>query len=115
MARVYSMNVSGPCRYVPRVSLVYTGEWMDSSFDDLPDAGEEIVYTIVVTNEGTLTLNNVEATSTSGIVTCDDVAQPVPVFAVGASFECTASHLVRVARLRAACPQHFSLERLNIT
>lgn len=75
---------------------------MDSSSNDIPDAGEEIVYTIVVTNEGTVTLKNVEATSTSGKVTCDNFAQPVAVLDVGASYECTASHLVRAARTRAA-------------
>lgn len=82
------------------MSTAYTGELMDSGSDDLPYAGEEIVYTIVVTNEGTVTLENVEATSTSGDVSCDDVAQPVAMLGVGESYECTASHLVRAAELQ---------------
>lgn len=80
---------------------------MSSSLGDVPDAGEEIVYTIIVTNEGTVTLTNVEAASTSGDVTCDDVAQPMAVLAVGASYECTVSHLVRAARIVVACRLDF--------
>lgn len=72
---------------------------MYSNSDESPDAGETIVYTIVVTNEGTVTLVNVEAISTSGNVNCGDVAQPVAMLHVGASYECTASHLVRAATL----------------
>lgn len=77
---------------------VYTGEWVDSDSDanDLPDAGEEVAYTITVTNEGTVTLKNVVASSTGGSIVCaEDVAQPVAELGVDQSYECTTSVEVR--------------------
>lgn len=78
-------------------AAVYEGEWVDSDSNDLPDAGEDVVYTIVIANEGTVTLKDVEARSASGSVICtDDVAQPVAELRVGESYECTASREVCV-------------------
>ena len=78
-------------------STVYTGEWVDKDMSGLPDAGEEIAYTIVVTNLGTVTLTNVETTSQGDEVTCDGVDQPVAVLGVGDTHRCKAYHLVRSA------------------
>lgn len=81
-------------------SAAHTGEWVDSNSNERPDASEKVNYTITVTNAGTVTLKNVEATSTSGDVVCpDDVAQPVAELRVGDSYVCTAAHSVRVLRL----------------
>ena len=73
-----------------------TGEWVDSDWSGLPDAGEAVTYTILVGNAGTVTLENVEVTDTSGVVTCDDMVQPVASLVVGGSYECTASRQVGV-------------------
>lgn len=86
----------------------YTGEWADSDSNPngLPDAGEKVDYTIVVTNEGTVTLKNVEAKSASGSVICtDDVSQPVAELGVGDSYGCTASREVRVFCISTGTPK----------
>lgn len=87
-------------------STAYTGEWewADSDNDKLPDAGEKVDYTIVVTNEGTVTLQDVKAVSARGSVVCtdgnddlaQDVAQPVAELRVGRWYACTTSLEVRV-------------------
>ena len=78
----------------------------DSSPNGRPDAGETIHYTIVVTNNGTVTLKNVEATSlTSGPVSCTDhlgrtLSQPVADLGVLEWYKCAGSHSVRAWRGR---------------
>ena len=73
----------------------------------MPDAGETVDYTIVVTNNGTVTLKDVQATSlTSGVVSCtddlgQDLQQPVAYLGVGEWYTCTGSHSVRAHRARA--------------
>lgn len=89
-------------------STGYEGEWVDSdsSPNGRPDAGETIHYTIVVTNNGTVTLKNVEATSlTSGPVSCTDhlgrtLSQPVADLGVLEWYKCAGSHSVRAWRGR---------------
>lgn len=84
----------------------HTGGWVDSNSNGLPDAGEQVGYTVVVTNDGTVTLKNVEATSpTSGDVSCTDdlgetLLQPVAALGVGEWYKCTGSHSVRARRAR---------------
>jgi len=77
---------------------VYTGEWVNPNphmKNEFPGAGEEIAYTVVVTNEGTVTLENVEAASPGDAFICDDdVEQPVAVLGVGGSYRCTESRQV---------------------
>lgn len=75
---------------------------MDADLSDFPDAGERVDYSIDVANAGTVTLKNVEATSTSGDVICATVVQPVPSLGVGASYHCASSHAVRTVRHRAS-------------
>lgn len=83
-------------------STAFAGEWewVDSDDDNLPDAGETADYTIVVTNEGTVTLTDVNAVSTRGSVVCTDgdgdLAQPVATLSAGHSYTCTTSLEVRV-------------------
>lgn len=76
------------------------GVWTDVDFDNVPDAGETIVYTITVKNNGMVTLQDVEVVGTSGAVNCINDLQPVPVLAVGDSYECATSHQVRAATVR---------------
>lgn len=71
------------------MNAVNTGSWNDLDSSSFPDAGENVVYTIVVTNEGTVTLHNVQVSDTSGEVSCDK-AQPMASLDVGASFGCSA-------------------------
>jgi len=57
-------------------------------------AGDVIVYSIVVTNTGTVTLNSVSAVDLKiGVLSCTP-AQPVATLAPGASFTCTGSYTV---------------------
>jgi len=94
------------CDVVALSSTAYTGEWEweDSDNDTLPDAGEKVDYTFVVTNEGTVTLQNVKAVSSRGSVACtggdddlaQDIAQPVAELRVGSWYACTTSLEVRV-------------------
>ena len=65
--------------------------------NEFPDVSQEIAYTIVVTNLGTVTLANVRATSPGGAFICDGVDQPVAVLGVGDSYRCTESRQVGVA------------------
>jgi len=75
----------------------YTGEWVNPDMKEFPGAGDEIAYTVVVTNEGTVTLENVQATSPGDAFICDDdVHQPVAVLEVGGSYRCTESRQVGV-------------------
>lgn len=78
------------------VAAVETGWWTDSDDSDYPDAGEEMSYAIVVANEGTVTLLDVNVADTSGDVLCDETV-PLAVLKVGSSFHCTASRQVRGA------------------
>ena len=81
----------------------YTEKWDDSNSNRMPDADETFDYTIVVTNNGTVTLKDVEATSlTSGDVSCtadlgQHTDQPVADLGVGESYKCTGSHAVSVS------------------
>ena len=87
-------------------STEYTGKWVDSNLNGRPDADEKIDFTIVVTNNGTVTLKDVEATSlTSGEVSCTDdleqtLRQPVADLDVRVSYKCTGSHSVSAERGR---------------
>lgn len=76
-----------------RAHAVNEGEWADANSDGYPDAQETVLYTITVTNAGTVTLKGVEVVSTSGTVSCLD-SQPVAVLAAGDWYECLASHKV---------------------
>lgn len=67
--------------------------WADSDDSDYPDAGKVMSYTIAVSNEGTVTLREVQVTGTGGIL-CDET-MPLAVLEVGDSFHCTASRQVR--------------------
>ena len=78
-------------------STVYTGEWVNPDMNEFPDVSQEIAYTVVVTNLGTVTLANVRATSPGGAFICDGVDQPVVVLGVGDSYRCTESRQVGVA------------------
>lgn len=88
--RECASNCSSP---VVHATTANTGSWTDSDSSKFPDAGEEITCTIVVANEGTVTLKDVEVTDTSGDVSCKET-QPVKGLGVGESYQCTTSHEV---------------------
>lgn len=76
---------------------VETGSWMNSTVVEFPDAGKEMYYTINVTNEGTVTLRDVDVTDAKGDISCDETL-PVPVLGVGGSFQCETVRQVRMGQ-----------------
>eukprot|EP00752_Nemacystus_decipiens_P015162 g13507.t1 len=51
------------------VDVAYRGNWVDSNSNGLPDADEKVDFSIDVTNNGTVTLKNVTATSLTTVQT----------------------------------------------
>lgn len=86
--------------YRCNVVAVEVGSWTDSDSSGFPDEGEHIIYTIAVTNEGTVTLRNIQLTDTSGDVTCEDTASST-LLGWGGAYECTASRQAREGERRA--------------
>jgi len=74
------------------------GQWVDNNGDGDSDAGEHVVYQLLVENVGTVTLDSINLTDeavTSEGVTCDpsipDYLSP------GQAFDCRATYTVSVS------------------
>ena len=86
-----SVPVEGAASY----TIVKTATDVDSAGNGIIDnAGEEIDYEIVVTNNGTVTLNNVNVTDDLISLTCNPVV-PVASLAPAASITCTGTYVVQ--------------------
>lgn len=72
---------------------VETGGWLDTDSSRYPDEGEFVLYKIVVRNGGTVTLQDIVVTDTSGDVQCRDSASS-DVLDVGEWYTCMASRQV---------------------
>ena len=84
----------------PNLHLVKSGT-ADDGGDGTLDVGDSINYTIDVTNNGNVRLDNVTVTDSLGIaVTCPG-GNPIASLAVGATVNCTASYTITQADLNA--------------
>lgn len=73
--------------------MLDTGSWTASATSGFPNSGEAFESTILVTNEGTVTLIQVHVNDADGVITCDE-EQPVAELGVGESYQCAHSHEV---------------------
>lgn len=78
---------------VHHATAVNTGVWTENNPSNVRRAGDEIVYTIVTTNSGTVTLEGLEVTDSSGEVSCNR-GQPLASLDVEDSHTCRVSHKV---------------------
>lgn len=74
------------------------GQWVDNNGDEDSDAGEHVVYQLLVVNVGTVTLNSInliDGSVTSEGVTCDP---SIPDYLIpGEAFDCRATYTVSAA------------------
>lgn len=68
--------------------------WVDQDSSTYSDQGEDVLYRIVVSNDGTVTLQDIVLTDTSGYVFYSD-AVPSEFLDVGQWYECMAIRKVR--------------------
>lgn len=78
---------------LPYPLTVATGLWEDADFSGFAHAGEKRDITRVVTNEGTVTLKDVEVTEADSSPACSET-QPVDTLGAGESYECTSVYEV---------------------
>ena len=92
-----------PADDLPELQIVKTGTLVEGEEPGFANAGETIAYTFDVTNTGAVTLYDVtveDAMFPAGDITCPDTSAATGTpLAVGATIQCTASHLVTVADL----------------
>lgn len=86
----------GCCTYLPIGKTVVDGDkWVDANGDKDADAGELLVYQLLVVNVGTVTLDSIILTDgsvTSGGVSCEPA---IPDFLMpGEGFECHSTYTV---------------------
>ena len=76
----------------PSVNVLMDGVFVDANSNGFAEVGEVIIYTLVVTNTGNVTLSNLTVSSPNAIVS----GGPIPVLPVGASDSTTftATHVI---------------------
>ncbi|MBI5931923.1 MAG: DUF11 domain-containing protein, partial [Chloroflexi bacterium] len=85
----------------PALTLAKTGTFVDGNGDTLPQAGETINYTFLMTNIGNVVLTNVTVTDPLvPIITCPS-GNPIPNLAIGGSQTCTGSYTLVAADITA--------------
>jgi len=82
-----------PLASSPSLNLTKSGS-INPGADGVVAAGDSIVYTIVVTNDGNVPLNNVTVTDSLGIAVNCPSGNPIPVLAVNASETCSATYVL---------------------
>ena len=76
---------------------VPSGTWTDSNGDGDADPGETIVYSLEITNTGTVSMNNMTmASDTVGVENIECPPLPEGGLAPGSKVSCAATHEVRV-------------------
>ncbi len=85
-----------PITGIPQLELTKTGQYSDANNNGIIDAGDEILYTFVVTNTGTVTVTDSEITDerlnlVAPHIVCDQTTEPaLASMAPGATVTCAA-------------------------
>lgn len=90
----------------PNHPSVESGKWRDEDSNGRHDAGEYVYYSIIVANEGTVTLSAVEIADTSGSVICS--MPDSGLLEQGAHSECNAFRQVRYRQSCVSVRQMFA-------
>ena len=72
-----------PLAYLPALSVIKTGAWVDGNADGLANPGEQILYSFMVSNTGNITLHGVTLTDLVGGVSI--LGGPIATLGVGES------------------------------
>jgi uncharacterized repeat protein (TIGR01451 family) len=72
-----------PLAYLPALSVIKTGAWVDGNADGLANPGEQILYSFTVSNTGNITLHGVTLTDLVGGVSI--LGGPIATLGVGES------------------------------
>jgi uncharacterized repeat protein (TIGR01451 family) len=78
----------------PSFTIVKTGEFQDESGDGFAQPGETIAYTIEVTNDGFVTLNNISVTDPKVTPVNCPGGNPILTLAPGATVQCSGSYSI---------------------